>query len=303
MGDPPPTTRYRTRSQRHPRLTLDKPTHTRGQVWYQQTGRRESDWFLRKLEEEDEVPQDDYRRAPRRAEEAWHEEREEMCWQIERLSRDMELLRARDVARAEEELTLHQEIEHLQAQRRTVTDSGNPRQGADSTSTQPPLLVGTPQQAVWPMDRPPQCRDLKARVNGKVESLPYLLVQVEVHMQCYGESYEDDTDQIHEVRACLEGDTVAWYTGLHELSSFPRFMSALRQRFEDPFQEERMKQKPQNLQQGTRSVVDFTSEFCQLAGQIRDWPEQVLIHFYKEALDPEIVQWGMMGGGPPTLAG
>uniref|UniRef100_A0ACB8E6F4 Uncharacterized protein n=1 Tax=Sphaerodactylus townsendi TaxID=933632 RepID=A0ACB8E6F4_9SAUR len=69
-------------------------------------------------------------------------------------------------------------------------------------------------------------------------------------------------------------------------------MSALRRKFEDTFQEERAWRKLQNLRQGTRSVADFTSEFCQLAGQIRDWPEPVLIHFYKEALDPEIAQWG-----------
>uniref|UniRef100_A0ACB8F0J6 Uncharacterized protein n=1 Tax=Sphaerodactylus townsendi TaxID=933632 RepID=A0ACB8F0J6_9SAUR len=96
-------------------------------------------------------------------------------WHIERLSWDMELLRAWDVARAEEELTLRREIECLQAQQRTVTDLGNPRQVADSMPTQLPLPLGTPQQAARPMDRPPQRRDLKARFNGKVESLPYFL--------------------------------------------------------------------------------------------------------------------------------
>uniref|UniRef100_A0ACB8GEJ3 Uncharacterized protein n=1 Tax=Sphaerodactylus townsendi TaxID=933632 RepID=A0ACB8GEJ3_9SAUR len=156
------------------------------------------------------MPRDYCRRAPRCVAEAWHEDREELCWQIERLSQDMEMLWARDAAWAEEELTLCWELERLRAQQRTVTDLGNPRQVSNSIPTQPPLLLGTPQQAAWPMDRPPQRRDLKARFNGKVKSLPYFQVQVEAHMQRYGESYKDDTEQIYEVRACLEGDAAAW---------------------------------------------------------------------------------------------
>uniref|UniRef100_A0ACB8E6N7 Uncharacterized protein n=1 Tax=Sphaerodactylus townsendi TaxID=933632 RepID=A0ACB8E6N7_9SAUR len=80
-------------------------------------------------------------------------------------------------------------------------------------------------------------------------------------------------------------------------------MAALRRCLEDPFQEEKAKSKMQKLWQGSSSVADFTSEFHQLAGQIRDWPESVIIHFYKKALDPELAQWGTIGGGPPTLAG
>uniref|UniRef100_A0ACB8F0R6 Uncharacterized protein n=1 Tax=Sphaerodactylus townsendi TaxID=933632 RepID=A0ACB8F0R6_9SAUR len=60
----------------------------------------------------------------------------------------------------------------------------------------------------------------------------------------------------------------------------------------------RARWKLQNLQQGTRLVADFTLEFRQLARQIRDWPEPVLIHFHKEALDPEITQWGTMAATP-----
>uniref|UniRef100_A0ACB8FJ05 Uncharacterized protein n=1 Tax=Sphaerodactylus townsendi TaxID=933632 RepID=A0ACB8FJ05_9SAUR len=82
-------------------------------------GRRESDWFLHELEEEDKMPRDDYRRAPRRAAEAWHEEREELHRQVERLSWDMELLWARDTARAEEELDLCRELNKLKIQNLT----------------------------------------------------------------------------------------------------------------------------------------------------------------------------------------
>uniref|UniRef100_A0ACB8EBW3 Uncharacterized protein n=1 Tax=Sphaerodactylus townsendi TaxID=933632 RepID=A0ACB8EBW3_9SAUR len=50
------------------------------------------------------------------------------------------------------------------------------------------------------------------------------LLWVEAHVQCYGESYSDDIEQIHEIGALLEGE--AWYEGrAPELLAFPRFMS------------------------------------------------------------------------------
>uniref|UniRef100_A0ACB8FT61 Uncharacterized protein n=1 Tax=Sphaerodactylus townsendi TaxID=933632 RepID=A0ACB8FT61_9SAUR len=211
------------------------------------------------------------------------------------------------MAQAEEELEVRREVERLRAQQQGVLDSGNSGQPAGSTPTQPPPSR-TSQQTAPPRGKQLRQRDLTVWFDGKVESLPYFLVQVEEHMQRYSESYSDDIEQIHKVRALLEGEAAAWYVGLYEgwmpeLMAFPRFMSALCRRFEGPFQEERAKRKLQNLRQGMRLVADFTSEFCQLAGQIRDWPEPVLVHFYKEALDPEIAQWGTMGADPPTLAG
>uniref|UniRef100_A0ACB8GEX5 Uncharacterized protein n=1 Tax=Sphaerodactylus townsendi TaxID=933632 RepID=A0ACB8GEX5_9SAUR len=193
--------------------------------------RRESDWFLHNLKDEDKMSWDGYERAPWRTAESWREEREALRWLVEKLSQDMELLQARDVAWAEEEQE-RQEVEWLRAQQRSALDLGNSGQAAGSTPTQPLPPLGTPQQPAQPRSELPRRRDLKVWFDGKVENLPYFLVQVEAHMQHYGESYSDEIEQIHDVGSLLEGEAAAWYVGLYErrlpeLLMFPRFMTAL----------------------------------------------------------------------------
>uniref|UniRef100_A0ACB8FSM6 Uncharacterized protein n=1 Tax=Sphaerodactylus townsendi TaxID=933632 RepID=A0ACB8FSM6_9SAUR len=61
--------------------------------------------------------------------------------------------------------------------------------------------------------------------------------------------------------------------------------------FEDPFEEEEAWVRVQQIRQGSQSVSEYVSEFCQLAGVVQDWPEQVKIHFFQEGLHPEVAQW------------
>uniref|UniRef100_A0ACB8FTF3 Uncharacterized protein n=1 Tax=Sphaerodactylus townsendi TaxID=933632 RepID=A0ACB8FTF3_9SAUR len=99
----------------------------------EQPGRRESTWFLGEPEDDDNMAGDDYGRAPRQAAESWREEREELRWRVERLSRDMELRSAREAARSEEELELHREVERMMSQKWGLPgpgDSGRPEEQA-----------------------------------------------------------------------------------------------------------------------------------------------------------------------------
>uniref|UniRef100_A0ACB8FC93 Uncharacterized protein n=1 Tax=Sphaerodactylus townsendi TaxID=933632 RepID=A0ACB8FC93_9SAUR len=57
----PLDTRHRVGDARDSPYQLGEPTHAHGWVWHRLPGRRESDWFLRESEEEDEMPRDDYR--------------------------------------------------------------------------------------------------------------------------------------------------------------------------------------------------------------------------------------------------
>uniref|UniRef100_A0ACB8EM87 Uncharacterized protein n=1 Tax=Sphaerodactylus townsendi TaxID=933632 RepID=A0ACB8EM87_9SAUR len=88
-----------------------------------------------------------------------------------------------------------------------------------------------------------------------------------------------------------------------ELRSFPHFMLALRQQFEDPFEEEKAHARLQQIRQGSLSMSEYISEFHQLAGVVQGWPEQVKIHFFREGLHPEVAQWAMVTAEPTSLAG
>uniref|UniRef100_A0ACB8F7K9 Uncharacterized protein n=1 Tax=Sphaerodactylus townsendi TaxID=933632 RepID=A0ACB8F7K9_9SAUR len=207
---------------------LGEPTHTRGQVWHQRLGRRELVWLLRESEEEDEMPREDYRQAPRRAAEAWCDEQEELRWQVERLPRDVELLWA----------YMHRNPSLRQRGQGTLTTTAleGPEEPSSSSS--------------------------KVQI-----PLPYFLVQVEgAHAMSLPKQVPHEAE--------IEADPL---------------------RFEDPFQEERVRRKLQNLRQGTRSAADFTLEFRQLAGQIRDWPEPVLIHWIRRWIRRRWIQRSCSG--------
>uniref|UniRef100_A0ACB8F7F9 Uncharacterized protein n=1 Tax=Sphaerodactylus townsendi TaxID=933632 RepID=A0ACB8F7F9_9SAUR len=180
--------------------------------------------------------------------------------------------------------------------------------GTHTPNHMPPRLLGLPGLSrPQPLPPPWQRWRLKAHINRTTETLPYFLVQVEVHMERCGGDYEDEVEQVHEVGAA------SWYVGLYkgrapQLRSFPCFMLALRQQFEDPFEEEKARggegsARLQQIRQGSRSVSDYVSEFGQLAGVVQDWPEQVKIHFFREGLHPEVAQRAIVTTKLTSLVG
>uniref|UniRef100_A0ACB8F0U8 Uncharacterized protein n=1 Tax=Sphaerodactylus townsendi TaxID=933632 RepID=A0ACB8F0U8_9SAUR len=129
-----------------------------------------------------------------------------------------------------------------------------------------------------PRQAPQRRRLLKACFDGTMEKLAYFLILVEAHIEKHGSDYEDEVEQ------------------------FPHFMLALRQQFEDPF-EEKARVRLRQIRQGSRSVSEYVSEFCQVAGVVQDCLRQVKFHFFQEGLHPEVAQWAMVTAEPTYLAG
>uniref|UniRef100_A0ACB8ECN9 Uncharacterized protein n=1 Tax=Sphaerodactylus townsendi TaxID=933632 RepID=A0ACB8ECN9_9SAUR len=216
----------------------------------------------------------------------WRKERDEMRQEIHFLRCNMELL----LACAEAEERDRQDPLQLPPLQPSEGEQPVPMPPNDGL----PGLLGPPQSPQAPQRR----RRLKARFDGSMEKLAYFLVQVEARMEKHGGDYEDEVEQVHEVGALLEGAAAGWYVGLYkgrapELRSFPHFMLALRQQFEDPFKEEKARARLRQIRQGSRSMSVYISEFHQLAGVVQDWLEQVQIHFFREGLRPEVAQWPM----------
>uniref|UniRef100_A0ACB8FFD8 Uncharacterized protein n=1 Tax=Sphaerodactylus townsendi TaxID=933632 RepID=A0ACB8FFD8_9SAUR len=73
-------------------------------------------------------------------------------------------------------------------------------------------------------------------------------------------------------------------------------MLALRRQFEDPFEEEKARVGLRQIRQGSRSVSEYVSEFCQLAGVVQDWPEQMGPHWGAPPRDRKEPSWIQSGG-------
>uniref|UniRef100_A0ACB8ECE9 Uncharacterized protein n=1 Tax=Sphaerodactylus townsendi TaxID=933632 RepID=A0ACB8ECE9_9SAUR len=163
--------------------------------------------------------------APERGAVAWQRERDEMRQEIHFLRRNMELL----LARTEAAERGRQDPPPPEGERPAVVLPNDEPPGQ-----QGPL--GPP--GLQPPQVPQRRRRVKARFDGTMEKLAYFLVQVEAHMEKYGDDYKDEIEQVHEVG-------LSWRSGCQlvrgtlqksgfELALLPHFMLAPRRQFEDP---------------------------------------------------------------------
>lgn len=79
------------------------------------------------------------------------------------------------------------------------------------------------------------------------------------------------------------------------------FLDALRARFEDPSQVQRAEVEVLGLKQRGRPVREYVREFQRAAGQLRSWPECLLVHHFQAGLDKDLRQVCVVRGTPGRL--
>uniref|UniRef100_A0ACB8G4E7 Uncharacterized protein n=1 Tax=Sphaerodactylus townsendi TaxID=933632 RepID=A0ACB8G4E7_9SAUR len=105
--------------------------------------------------------------------------------------------------------------------------------------------------------------------------------EVGLYMEVHGNSFYLDQERVFELGTWLWGEATNRLVGLIEedvleIYNLEWFLLALRQRFEDPLAEEHTRGELQRLQQGNRSISEFTTDFCRLASRLCGWPDLVL---------------------------
>lgn len=91
-----------------------------------------------------------------------------------------------------------------------------------------------------------------------------------------------------------EGQAAEWYAELYatdapELRSISRFFGALCTRFGDPHLVENARTDLKQLRQGSMSVREYSATFCSLASKLPDWPESLLVDYFREGLNLDIL--------------
>uniref|UniRef100_A0ACB8G5J3 Uncharacterized protein n=1 Tax=Sphaerodactylus townsendi TaxID=933632 RepID=A0ACB8G5J3_9SAUR len=124
-------------------------------------------------------------------------------------------------------------------------------------------------------DRGPR-KGVKEDCNGDPNEIVFFLIQVGLYMEVHGNGFQSDHErvrtQLHgEVRTQLHGEAANWLVGLveedaPEIHNLEWFLLAL-----------------------------------WLANHLQGWPEMVLVQLFKDALDPKVLQWGLIHGDPKTL--
>lgn len=114
------------------------------------------------------------------------------------------------------------------------------------------------------------------------KSWPFFLNQVWAHLDHYGPMYADNMACVDAIVANLEGEAAEWVMGLHdegapELGDPNAFLGELRVCFGDNMQAWNAEFEIHTIRQGSRLVTEYIQE---LAGRLRHWPEQLLVHYF-----------------------
>lgn len=97
-----------------------------------------------------------------------------------------------------------------------------------------------------------------------------------------------------------------WMISLHydnasELRSFDWFMITPCKLFEDPFTQCKVQAHIKTINQGLRGMAAYNHEFCELACQLADCPEDILIECFQDRLKDDVYNTCISRGPPGTL--
>uniref|UniRef100_A0A8C6XGC2 Retrotransposon gag domain-containing protein n=1 Tax=Naja naja TaxID=35670 RepID=A0A8C6XGC2_NAJNA len=167
---------------------------------------------------------------------------------------------------------------------------------AQCNRQQPP---GAPVGAIARRRRTPKVTPkvplLEVKYGGDPKELGFFLAQVWNHMEEYGEDFSSEAAKVRCLTRALEGTAAKWMVTLHNdndplLMNYDLFTTALWARFEDPLAERKARIRMKTINQGRRSVAEYTQEFRELAYHIRGWSQGVLIEAYKDGLNEDMYQ-------------
>lgn len=94
--------------------------------------------------------------------------------------------------------------------------------------------------------------------------------------------------------------------GLHEANAFElhsvrQFILSLRTQFEDPAIMDTAQAEIHQLHQGTMPVREYSLKFCTLVVRLHGWPETMMVDYYRNGLNPDIMAKVLEQADPPTL--
>lgn len=78
--------------------------------------------------------------------------------------------------------------------------------------------------------------------------------------------------------------------GALEFDNMDDFLRELQAQFEDSSQTQEAEARIKMMKQRGWPTKEIVQEFHHLAGKFRNWPERILMHYFKKCLDEELLK-------------
>ncbi|XP_058032369.1 uncharacterized protein LOC131194853 [Ahaetulla prasina] len=147
----------------------------------------------------------------------------------------------------------------------------------------------------------------KPTFDGNPHHLAYFLSRIEAYVEQYRHQYPSERSLINAISDGMNvGLASEWIAQLHnerapELNDVHGFMALLRNRFQNDDLIAECETTLKTMKQGNKPLKQFVWDFRRVAGNLRHWPDRVLLHFFKEAIDQNIRKACSTRGIPEQL--
>lgn len=146
---------------------------------------------------------------------------------------------------------------------------------------------------------------MEVRFDGSANKVGFFLVETKRFFNRWGYQFQSQEDAIEFVAV---RSAAVWYVDLYhlnapELHSINLFFGALCARFGDPHLKENVHTGFKQFKQGSMMVREYSVAFRTLVAKLPEWLESLLMDYYREGLNLEIMGKAIEHANPQFLVG
>lgn len=142
--------------------------------------------------------------------------------------------------------------------------------------------------------------------NGNSGEIASFQVSMEQFLNRWGYQFADEVEIIKYISVQPDGAASQWYVNLYrsvvpELYSLTDIFRSMEIQFGEPALTENARTDLKNLKQGSMSVKEYSAKFCAITTNLQGWPESLLVDYYQDGLNVELVCKAINYSNPQPL--
>ncbi|ETE56632.1 hypothetical protein L345_17657, partial [Ophiophagus hannah] len=143
----------------------------------------------------------------------------------------------------------------------------------------------------------------KTMFDGTASKLAFFMNRAWSYIERHGNEFHDEAELVQFLGDNLEEEASEWFTQVNdeeapELNNVDDFLRELHSHFEDSSQAQEAEAEIKSIRQKGRPAKDLVLEFRCLATNLRHWSQRLLVHYFQESLDEELLKICLCHGLP-----